>query len=354
MSPPIGSARTTGPRPHSYEPACDAAPTVPAAASEPDYQRVFAANSRPPELGRFVEARLQGQAPVAQPLRAGPSGNPVATKLDDLERRYAGAYRVPGRDQPMPARPTFHSAHAANVQLKDDRKLFAEARRMCGPALHGALQACAGGRPTPEQLVRVTQALIDAGGLAGVSSINSQAIRDLQQRYHLGIDCIGYVSECQRALHGSKFDRATERNLFVQQLRTNGLYQERHGVAAVVMARPGDVLHLSASPRTEGREHNVVIRQHDTLTPGDPRWASLSAGGQRLMAGGGPVHLLDVVQSGGGSDDVRGIRHQTWLFDEKSKLWGMVEPGTTQVVLFEHGPQEHAQGSLFSPKSSPR
>ena len=146
---------------------------------------------------------------------------------------------------------------------------------------------------------------------------------------------------------------ATNNNRFVDELQTNRLYEKRkEALAGVAGARPGDVLHLDPAPATENREHNVVVRQHDVLTPSDPRWASLACGGESLM--GGPVHLLDVVQSGGGSNDVRGVRHQTWLFDESTKRWGFVDPATKQITVFADGPQEHSKGDVYTPRKPAR
>ncbi len=121
--------------------------------------------------------------------------------------------------------------------------------------------------------------------------------------------------------------------------------------AGVLAARPGDVLHLDKSPLTENREHNVVIRQHDELTPGDPRWATLhtSEAGKTLAASGGPVHLLEIVCSGGGHDtSVRGVRREVWLYDEPTQRWGCIDPSTKQLTLYEHGPQNHATGRVLS------
>ncbi len=357
MSPSISANRPARQAEPSFGSDCNSAPVVAAPPQEPDYAAVHAANTPPPDLRRFLEARMQpANLAAPEPLGVRAATDPIAAKLDEIEKRFAGPYRVPGRTQLIPARATFHSANPKNVQLAGNSTLLAQARRACHtPELHAALNACMHARPTPAQLVRVTQALIDAGALDGLASIGSQDVRALQQRFCIGIDCIGYVSVCERALHGARFDQARKKNLFVQQLETSGLYEKREGgLRGVGGARPGDVLHLRAAPSTENREHNVVVRKRDTLTSADSRWGSLALGGQRLMAGGGPVHLLDIVQSGGGSDDVRGVRHQMWLYDESSDLWGAVDAASKQITLFAEGPQEHPRGDVFTPRKPVR
>lgn len=227
------------------------------------------------------------------------------------------------------------------------------------------LQACFTAYPLPEQLVRVTQALVDAGGLAGVSPVTAQIIRDLQATYCIGVHCMGYVRACQIELHGAQFDvypnpptpppgKPPVTVTFSYILQNNRLYdQQPGGLAAVARARPGDVLHLAASPRTDNREHNVVIRQHDILTTADPRWGSL-ASAPSLLSSRGPVHLLDIVQSAGGKNDIRGVRHETWLFDEASGAWAIHDPATKTIAFYAEGPGGHARGALYAPKRAVR
>jgi hypothetical protein len=345
MPDPIASARA----PRSFE--VDSTPTphapAPTAPSEPDYTHVFAANTRAPDL-RHLLTRMHG-APVAPlaPLAPGASTDPASAKLDALERSFSGPYRIAGQSD-VHAAPMFHSNHRDNPQLGSDPERRAFAQKACAK-IPGALGHCTTARPTPKELVAVTQALIDAGALRGVSPVTAQSIRDLQDAFHIGVDCIGYIRQSQIALHGgANFASKTLGSSCLQQLDASGLYERRSGgLAGVIAARPGDVLHLDASPKTENREHNVVIRQHDTLTPADPRWASLRAtpAGKELAGSGGPVHLLDVVCAGGGADmNVRGVRHETWLYDEAAQRWGAIDPSTKQLVLYDHGPQDHEHG----------
>lgn len=345
MSEPVTGARA----PRSFElDALPAAPTAaPSASRQPDYTRVLDANTPPPDL-RHLLARMHGAPLQAVATLAPQAGNDAtAAKLDALERSFAGPYRIAGQADVFAA-PMFHSNHRDNPQLGSDRARQALAQRACAKML-GALGHCTTGRPTPKELVAVTQALVDAGALRGVAPVTPQSIRELQDTFHIGIDCIGYIRHTQIALHGgAHFKGETLGSGCLQQLGASGLYQRRAGgLAGVISARPGDVLHLDASANTENREHNVVIRQHDTLTPSDPRWASLRAtpAGIRLAAGGGPVHLLDVVCAGGGTDrNVRGVRHEIWLYDEGTQRWGSVDPSTQRLTLHEHGPQEHERG----------
>lgn len=345
MPEPISAARA--PRSFEHDAGPASSPPGPSAPREPDYTSVLQANTPPPDL-RHLLARMHGTPVQAlAPLAPRPGTEPIATKLDALERSFSGPYRVAGQPEVLAA-PMFHSNHRDNPQLGSDRARQAFAQKACAKIL-GALGHCTTARPTPKELVAVTQALIDAGALRHVSPVTAQSIRELQDTFHIGIDCIGYIRQSQIVLHGgAHFKGDTLGSGCLQQLGASGLYERRAGgLAGVIACRPGDVLHLDASAHTENREHNVVIRQHDTLTPGDPRWASLRAtpAGARLASGGGPVHLLDVVCAGGGTDmDVRGVRHETWLYDERTARWGSVDPSTKQLTLHARGPQEHERG----------
>ncbi|RYZ67223.1 MAG: hypothetical protein EOP08_03225 [Proteobacteria bacterium] len=363
MTTPIGTTRIARSEPLATSVGSEAQAT-PTRSAEPDYQRVFEANTRLPDLRHLLESSVRPGAAsgVAAPLELHTTSSPTIATLDEIERRFAGSYRVPGRDQPIPARAMFHSSHPQNTQLdgKGNAALHMLAQRACStPILGGALRACMHARPTPEQLTMVTQALIDAGHLGGAGPHGSQDIRLMQKRFCIGIDCIGYVRACQLPLVCPGFDRTRKQEtFFVDILRANGRYDERpDGLRGVALARPGDILHLARKGTDENREHNVVVRQHETLTPGDPRWGSLvsgaaklGGGGAQLRAGDGPVHLLEVVQCGGGPDDIRGVRRELWLYNESSGAWGALDRVTKELTLFARGPQEHPTGTVFAPR----
>lgn len=329
-------------------PACDTPPSAvsPQPRAEPDYQRVFDANPRLPDLRGFLEPRLHGVEPA--PLTFSPNTSIATKKLDEVQERFAGPYRVPGHGN-ISAPPTFHSPHPDNGRLAE--QLRQRARAICEKlGLGSDLKACFTAYPLPDQLVRVTQALIDNGELTGVSPIDAQAIRDLQAKFHIGVHCMGYVRASQIALHGTRWDNYSDGRKFVHILKTNHIYDQRPGgLKAVAHSRPGDVLHLDESPMTENREHNVVVRQRETLMLGDPRWGSL-ASSPHIVTGAGPVHMLEVVQSGGGDNSVRGVRREIWLFNEDSGAWASFDPTTKKITPYTHGPQDHTKGSLFTPR----
>lgn len=316
----------------------------------PDYDALFQASARAPDVSRMPLTHAGASGVQTLAPATGVSSN--LQKLDALEAQLAGPYRIPGQPGQLSAPPTFHSNYARSEQLQARPQLHELAQRAC-KGLGAALAHACSARPTAQELVRVTQALIDAGALRVTGQVSAQDIRDLQARFCIGIDCIGFVREAQRALHGPHaLAEATRFDGCTNQLEASHLFHVRKGgLDAAAQARTGDVIHLAPSASTESRQHNVVVRSNDVLAPTDPRCRTLTANGGADFLRGGPLHLIQVVCSGGGADDVRGVRRESWLYNESTKAWAAAERGKLVAVP---GPGGHTRGSVYAARGGER
>ena len=87
------------------------------------------------------------------------------------------------------------------------------------------------------------------------------------------------------------------------------------------------------------------------LLPDDPRCRALASNGGAALLRGGPLHLLRVACSGGGEDDVRGVRRESWLYNESTKAWASLEGGK---VIATAGPGGHTRGSVYTARGGDR
>lgn len=325
------------------------APAAPMPTNEPRYDRVHAANTRLPDLSRMVMHQPAGSQAVA----VAATHSAARAQLDALESELAGPFAISGQPGSVSAPPTFHSNFSRKEQLAASPKLLAFAQRACGGALQRALHNACMGRPTARELVQVTQALIGAGALGDKSPIGAQDIRDLQAKFCIGIDCIGFVRLSQEALHGSGVWKGTQRHDgCTSYLDGAHGYARRHGgLAGIGSAQPGDVVHLEPSKNTENRQHNMVVRRNEVLEASDPRCHAIAERGGAALLEGGPLRLVELISSGGGEDAIRGVRREKWLYNESTKTFARANQNPLQLVFALDG---HERGSVFTRRDGVR
>jgi hypothetical protein len=259
-------------------------------------------------------ANLRGQAVTRLDAAATPPSRDaiVGARLDALRDAFSGPYRIGGEQVTAP--PMFRMNTGANDEAaaKNQAKLHALVGNDAGLVRIG--------RGTPAQLVKVTQALLDAGHLPPGPGDVATRIRAMQWQFGIGVDCAGYVYRAAEAATGAKGSTLGLKEVVNEAFR--GLDGHR-GFAKVspMDARPGDVMTLDPlPPETVG--HNVVVRSHAVQ---------------------GQVHTLEVDSSwGAGADgaDYGGFRRDTWLYDEGTKLWTSFDAHTDPPVArqFATGP----------------
>lgn len=219
-------------------------------------------------------------------------GAPVTPQhaLDAFRRDCHGPYRV--GHATILAPPVFRPA----AQRPDEPRLRALCQAQGVP--DECVEACVLGLPGPTDLVRVTQALIDAGELDRIEMAGSPAdrIRALQSRFGLGFDADGYVAQAFVAVHGTR------------QRRTRAVYEPS-------AANPGDQIEL-ATPA-------LVYAVHE-LGADEIRLDNAAARSFAEQAGSVLVFEVDSVRP------PFGVSREGWFFDETSRRWGWFDPSAPQ------------------------
>ncbi len=203
-------------------------------------------------------------------------------------------------------------------------------------------------------LVKLTQALIDAGKLPSAPRELASRIKTMQWTYGIGMDCAGYSKEALRAVHGARV------RFYAPGMESfRDLDGKRSGEFARVSiegARPGDLMTLDAAPGgTFG--HNVVVYSNDVVDASRRAAlvASYGAGVAAFLASAGPHRALEVDSSwGAGTSGAMegGYRRDTWLYDAGAKQWASFSPGTTppELVLSKLGPADDAFHGVYRPR----
>ncbi|MBX3190775.1 MAG: hypothetical protein KF819_27505 [Labilithrix sp.] len=247
----------------------------------------------------------------------------VQKRLDDVRDRFSGPYRVDGADVPAP--PMFRMnvvARSAAIQ----RELDTIGKRIGVQPLPSKL-----GQGTPRDLVKLTQALIDAGRLPPPPGDVASRIRQMQWDYGIGVDCAGY---CKEALAATSPRPLPLRGPGWESFRDlDGARRAAFAKVDVTEARPGDLITLDEVP-PERFGHNVIVYSRAVADAariqalGDQHGEKMKA----FLATPGPHHVLEVDSSwgaGASGSPHGGFRRDTWLFDASTKTWGHFIPGTS-------------------------
>lgn len=333
-------------------PAATPAPTRgdrPLAASDDAWQSLFERTSggvpdRPP-----AARGLRSEAVTPTSARDGR----IQANLDAFRERFSGPYSVDGLR--VQARPMFNMNLPNAFNAASRARHAPELARVCAQAkVSATAMRCAQvGRPTPEQLVVVTQALIDAGKLpAGPPGTEEARIRQMQWEWGVGVDCAGYAALAAEAALGAAASPLTRD-------RMGDLYQVVRGPAfhrpSMSEIRPGDVIHLDSKQRGDVG-HNVVVYDHRVVDGATARASASAEAAPFFAAGMGPFHVLTVDASWGAGPEGRdygGFRRDTWLYDEGRTSWASFDPETRSLSVFREGPQDEVFRGAFRPKAAP-
>lgn len=325
--------------------------------SDADVQRAYGRIGDAPEYAAFL--RNVGQealrpeidrAERVEQKEAGRADAAARARLDAFRASFAGPYVVDGKA--VQARPMFRMNGGFNQSQMTHR--YGELQAICARAHLPPAAAfnCSMGRPTPEQLVKVTQALIDAGKLPpGTDDSLELRIRQMQWSWGIGVDCAGYTEQAARAARGAKPAAPSHGDAFSGM--KNDPRMQKLDVADI---RPGDVIHLDP-PQRGDVGHNVVVYDHQVASY-DQRVAIANRGPEAaaFMNGPGPFHILEVDSSWGADDgrDYGGMRRDTWIYDEGTKQWGFFAHGSGTLHTSERGPHGEPYGGAFRPKAAAR
>jgi hypothetical protein len=328
------SSRPSRPSRPSQPPAYDRIPDA------PHYSDFLRNLGRTPELLRS-EASASERVALAKERAIDAE---VRMRLDGFRDRFSGPYVVDGK--PVRARPMFRmntGFNDANMRAHQP-ELFAICRRAgCGDAVGPVCY----GRPTPEQLVRVTQALLDAGKLPpGPDEACQLRIRQMQWAWGIGVDCAGYTEGASAAARG-KTVQPSMGDAF------SGLaHNPTRRKVDVAEIRPGDVIHLDP-PQRNDVGHNVVV--YDNAVIDEARRAELAArdpAAAAFLSAPGPFRAITVDSSWGAGEgnDYGGFRRDRWIYDEGTRRWGFFDHGSGPFGVSARGPHDEPYAGAFRPK----
>jgi hypothetical protein len=290
-------------------------------------------------------------AHVAATARIAPPEDPsldaaIRAKLDAVRDAFSGPYVVDGHA--VTARPMFRmTTHDVPLSLALAVDQLAMRAGVKAPF------ATRVGQGTPQDLVKITQALIDHGRLPPGPGDVATRIRRMQWDYGIGVDCAGY---CKQALLASAARTPT--------LYAPGMESFRHldrdrpesfARIAIASARPGDLVTLDPAP-PEGWGHNVMV--YSRVVADVAKRAELAAFGaeaRAFFASAGPHHVLEVDSSwgaGANGSEEGGFRRDTWVFDTSTKSWGSFAPGARppRFVSSSEGPAGDRYHATYRPR----
>jgi hypothetical protein len=259
--------------------------------------------------------------------------SPTQEKLDGFMSRTEGPYQVEGQQVRVPSQFRMNRGfNDPNVIVRGEEPSARSSRQTRAAerdgvaAKAGLASSCARasiGRGTPEDVTRVTQALIDANKLeAGSPETLVQRVHNLQWRYGIGLDCAGYVYAALLALHGGPASRlglsSPDMENFTR-LGSNAHFQH----VTPERAAAGDVMVLRGGGAEPG--HNLIVYSHELLDTGcRARVLATWPEARHFLASSGRIHVLEVDSSFGAGtrgNPSGGVRRDTLLLDEASGQW---------------------------------
>ncbi|MDB4993175.1 MAG: hypothetical protein JWM74_607 [Myxococcaceae bacterium] len=331
---PAASQAQRRPSPDSAQRAVEALPDAPAYA---DFLRNVG-------VALATGARAAAGEGVA-PVQMAKADLETQSRLDDFRARFSGPYAVDGKS--VQARPMFRMNTGFNdAQMHAHQNELLALCKKAGCA-NAAVPACYG-RPTPEQLVKVTQVLIDAGKLGPGSDASLELrIRQMQWEWGVGVDCAGYTEGAAAAARGGKSVQPSMNDAFSSL--THDPSKRKVPVGGI---RAGDVIHLNP-PKGERVGHNVVV--YDSKLADSATRAQLSARSPEAAAflrGAGPFQVLLVDSSWGAGEghDFGGFRRDTWIHDTSTDSWGYFDHGSGSFGTSTIGPHDEPYGGAFRAK----
>jgi hypothetical protein len=239
--------------------------------------------------------------------------------LDAHMDAYSGPYTVEGRAVLAPAQ--FRMAGGFNQKAANEHASALAA--ICAKA-HVDATSSLGGYPTPSQLTKVTQALIDAGKLQSGPEDVATRIKAMQWSWGIGVDCTDYALGAATKASGIKPPGAQMGTDYFQNPANKPFLRS----VKLADVRPGDVFSL-ASPDPKEAGHRAVVYSASVCAP--ERAALLSRtypDAQRYLAGG-PVRMFEVDSSWGAGrfgSPSGGVRRDTWLYNESTQTWAELRP----------------------------
>lgn len=293
------------------------APTRP----EPRRAELLARHAGTPQHEAFY-AGLRQSAQVGG-AAAGASASNAERRLDAIRDGYAGPYLVDGQRIAAPAMFRMNGGANQASMERHAKELDAIAARVHVSGFKARM-----GIASPDEIVKITQALIEAGKLPAGPGDVATRIRAMQWEWGIGVDCANYTRNALLAATG-----ATSKQLNVGEAgfeAFRGLDRNKSfSKISPANVRAGDVVTLDPKP-PETWGHNVIVQSREVVTPALVERFAGQYGDEarRFLSGTGPLHLIDVDSSWGAGPNgaaYGGVRRETWFFDESTSHWGYID-----------------------------
>jgi hypothetical protein len=188
------------------------------------------------------------------------------------------------------------------------------------------------GRGTPDEIHRLTQALIDASPRD--TKWDPYAVRQLMFDNAIGLDCAGYTQQAylyatSRTAAQAGFDTLTNESL-------SGLSGRGYArTAAIADVRPGDIIVFHPPPQFRGEPgHRAIVYDQRVATVDDMKTLLSSAQGQHFAVGG-PIRVLEMDSSygSGGTSTAGGVQRQAWLYNERTRQWATLNGSGSRIEV---------------------
>jgi hypothetical protein len=192
------------------------------------------------------------------------------------------------------------------------------------------------GRGSPQEVGRVTQALIDLGKLppAGVHKTEEARIQAMMWEHGVGIDCAGYVQQALLSIHGKSKQQLGLKDRLNEDL---GLLDKNPHFQKVNLldARPGDVVTLRDNdPRMPG--HTVLVARHEKATGAEMAWrfnGKDPASREFLQSKALEVFEVDSSWGAGSQGTGGGLQRRLWVLNRETGNWASFDNRGLDMIL---------------------
>jgi len=371
MTSPISPHRTDPWIPHDDTTATGPATKVPVAARElpelPDTSAAAIANAV--QAAKAGTARpLFAMGIEASIIQTSKRDTPIEQRLDAFKESATPTYHTPDEGDvsvPIPFRmtePRDLPGESAFGQVEHEvsahtAKLDAITRSV---GLGGKVDAMRGGRATPEEIHRVTQALIDAGRLPPPDGKLDLAgrVRTMMCNYGLGLDCAAYTQQAflaSRDLSRSQTQLHTLVNEDLSNLAGRGFARVNGDDA-----RAGDVVVLGPPVGGQPPGHTAIVRDTYYATA-DELKALVNKNPEAKSFDPARVKKIVVDSSWGNSAKALegGVERHTWwhAWSHDQSTGKDVERWVTEdkgdVYVTDHPYLNHPLDGIYRPSTEP-
>jgi hypothetical protein len=271
------------------------------------------------------------RAEASTPRFADPPKTPVQIRLDAFLQDATPSYTVDGTSVPVPIpfRMTVDvrkleknnqwRTHEA-VVTNNSMELRAAAASV-GLVGDRHLSLLRSGRATPEDVRKVTQALIDRGRLPPADKNTMpdpiSRVRQMMFDYGLGLDCASYT---QQAFLASRELQREQTHLKADIMNEDLTNLSREGFQQVPIddAQPGDILVLDPPPKSDQPGHTLMVYDRRDATADEIKELRRLPGFDKGQI---TAYTLDSSYGSDATAQKGGVMRQLWWRNDDSKSW---------------------------------